>query len=319
MKQQKWDLDELNLLKTYYPITKGTQEIVEIFKNHGKERNYKSLSEKAKYLKIKKLSHKEKIDKILIESYSNSAIDVLLTKVRKYVPYINKRALIARANRLGLQRREHANLLAQKEVKIPKPSKELAWFLGSLAGDGYVSPFPNKWRIYRIRLFVTSKDFAENFGKIGKKLFGIDYFINIYKTGSNKKWKPRYACSFISKRAVEFLGDWKEYAWFKTLIERFYWILKNDSYTASFLSAYFDSDGTVIATPKRCRILIASRNEEVKKMIIKLLKILGINCISYWRAIEISRKEDVQKFARYIKSTIPYKEKKLEFLRKFYG
>ena len=54
-----------------------------------------------------------------------------------------------------------------KPFKKPRPSKNFAYFLGALSGDGYVSK-------NTLVLSVTQKDFALHFKEVGQSLFDME-------------------------------------------------------------------------------------------------------------------------------------------------
>lgn len=223
-----------------------------------------------------------------------------------------------RANRLGLNRRKYVAEMQQKKIKIPKPSTKLAWFLGVLAGDGYVSSLKDKSKSYRVLLIATNKEFVNQFAKIGKVLFGIKPNLRNYNKYKLKgKWKKYYECSFFSKAIVEFLGDWKENVWFNTLQDKFNWIWSNKYYISAFLSGFFDSDGSIRYEKETYtrRIAFAISNKNGQRVIKKMLEILGVKSKIYRNAIQIDGKENVKKLAFKIKSHILKKKNLIELMR----
>ena len=313
----KWTNNEIEILKEHYSTT-AKHDLVEIFRKTGRNRTWLSIFKKANKLGLKKITHKEAIDKILREKYSNTALEVLIKEVQKYLPYITKKALIMRANRLGLNRRKYAAKVQQKKIKIPQPSKELAWFLGVLAGDGYVSSLRDKSKTYKASLTVVSEEFVNQFSKIGKVLFGIQPRLRKYNKYKLKGiWRKYYECTFVSKAMVNFLGDWRENVWFETLTNRFNWIWDDKSNISAFLGGFFDSDGSIIYNKEKYvrRVSFAVLNKNAQTTIEKMLEELGIKCHVYWKGIQIDGKENVKKFAMHIESCISGKKRLLNLVR----
>lgn len=313
----RWKNKEIKILKEYYSTT-PKHNLITIFRKINRDRTWLSIFKKANKLSLKKITHKEEIDKILKEKYSNTSLETVLKEVKKYIPHLNKKALIMRANRLGLNRKAYATNLQQKKIKIPQPSKELAWFLGALAGDGYVSSLEDKSKSYRVLLIVTVEEFMKQFAKIGTVLFGIQPRLRNYnKYKLEGKWRKYYDCSFFSKRMVEFLGAWKENIWFKTLTCRFNWVCKNQQFISAFLSGFFDSDGSIKYNKEKYmrRISFSILDKNAQKTVKKMLGELRIKTKTYQHGIQIDGKENVKKLATYIKSYIPQKKKLLELVK----
>lgn len=313
----KWTNKEIKILKKYYAAT-PKNDLIKIFRKMDIDRTWLSIFKKANKLGLKKITYKEAIDKILREKYNNTPIQSILKEVQKYLPHINKKALVMRANRLGLTRREYNARIQQKKIKIPRLSKELAWFLGVLAGDGYVSSLKDKSKCYRALLIATSKEFVNQFAKNGKILFGIQPSLRNYNKYKLKgRWRKYYECSFTSKQMVEFLGDWKENIWFKTLTNRFNWIWNNKHYISAFLSGFFDSDGSINYNKEKYvrRISFSILNKDAKAIIKKILEELEIKPKVYKNGIQIDGKEKMKKFTVSIESCIPKKRSLLELAR----
>lgn len=313
----KWTNKEIEILNKYYSVT-AKRDLIEIFRKLDRKRTWLSIFKKANKLGLKKITHKEAIDKILREKYSNTSLEVLIKEVQKYLPNMTKKALIARANRLGLNRRRYAAKMQQKKIKIPSPSKELAWFLGVLAGDGYVSSLRDKSKTYKASLTSVSKEFVGRFVRIGRVLFGIQPSLRTYKKYKLKgRWREYHECSFISKAMVVFLGDWRENSWFETLTNRFNWVWDDKHCISAFLGGFFDSDGSIIYNKEKYvrRVSFAILNKNAQTTIEKMLGELGIKCQVYWKGIQIDGKGNVQKFAMHIESCISRKRRLLNLVR----
>jgi len=313
----RWINEEIKILKEYYPAT-PKYDLIKIFRKIDRNRTWLSIFKKANKLNLKKITHKEIIDKILKEKYSNTPLEILIKEVQKYLPDINKKALIMRANRLGLSRREYAAEMRQKKIKIPQASRELSWFLGVLAGDGYVSSLNDKSKCYRVLLIVTSEEFVSQFAKIGESLFGIQPQLRNYNKYKLKgRWRKYYECSFFSKRMVDFLGDWRENVWFRTFTDRFNWVWENKQYISAFMGGFFDSEGSIIYNKEKYtrRISFSILNKNTQKIIKKILEELGIKAKVYQKSIQIDGKVNVKKFTTNIESCIPKKKSRLGLVK----
>jgi DNA-binding transcriptional regulator WhiA len=309
-----WSTKELNLLKQNY-LKLNKQKLLELFKPFN--RSWLSIYRKAYRLDLRRPIYKEQVDRILKEKYSNTGLNTLLKEIRRILPSITDEALRARGQRLGLSRREFANLKSRKDVKLPKPSNKLAWFLGVLAGDGYVTPLKNKSNSYHVGLITISKEFATKFNRIGEKLFGIKPTWSSYKAYKlNSKWRNYYACRFLSKTLAEYFGNWYENSWPETLNSKFSWVIKDENYLANFLSGYFDSDGNIRKNYSRAyRIYIAIKKQETQIYIKNLFSKLDVKSVAYSNGLWINGFEKCTIAARYLKSCIPHKEKLLMELR----
>lgn len=313
----RWTNKETKILKKYYSIT-PKYSLIAIFRRISKNRTWLSIFKKGNKLGLKKITHKEIVDKILREKYSNTALRTLTKEVQEYIPHIKNKALIMRANRLGLSRRKYAAEMREKKIKIPQPSNKLAWFLGVLAGDGYVSSIKDKSKSYKVLLIVISEEFINCFAKTGKTIFGISPRLRKYnKYKLRGKWRKYYECYFLSKKMVKFLGDWRENAWFKTLRQRFNWVWEDKQFISAFLGGFFDSDGSIIYNKEKYarRVSFSILNKNTQTIIKKMLEELGIKPKVYWKSIQIDGKENVKKFAVLIKSCIPKKRNLLKFVR----
>ena len=195
----------------------------------------------------------------------------------------------------------------KRHIRIPKPSKELAWFLGVLAGDGCV-------RKDRAVMGTVTPDFADKFEEVGHSLFQLtprQYRIK----PKNKKHQTIIVTQFASVELSKYLGNWKSAEWVKTLENKFQWVLTKDSYKIAFLTGLFDSDGCVVITPHEHKIQINCRFPEPRQLVCDLIKSLGISCRNktpYTREhILVHRKEDSRKLARLLHSCIPLREERL--------
>lgn len=82
----------------------------------------------------------------------------------------------------------------------PRPSRNFAWFLGVLAGDGFVSKD-------LIGLSSVDREFTDKFARIGAKLFGVEPHYNLYKHDTENNWKDRHTIRFMGRNLALYLGD----------------------------------------------------------------------------------------------------------------
>lgn len=214
------------------------------------------------------------------------------------------------------------NLDAVKQPrKIPtkplKIDKNLFYILGVLKGDGSVD-----YKKYSISLDVKDKDFAIFFKNILEEWSGMKVSLNVYsKEYMQQHWKypdmnSRYSVSLSSKYVVNFLKN-INYQRVKVM---------NKRCKSLFLRGMYDSEGCVsysIKYYKKYGVIInreinLSNNDKNLLLFCKdLLNDLGIksnsivtngNCFGF----EISRKDNLIKFAKIIGISIKRKSIKLQ-------
>jgi len=201
----------------------------------------------------------------------------------------------------------------------PEPSKELAYIIGVLCGDGYVVK-PRK-NIYDIELLVKDYEFAETFSKIMAKLLNKKYMKPvIWKKGRRNLIRVYYRSkafyNWFKKQTLETLKEYIEYS---------------KEAVASFLRGLYDSEGYNY----RCkRIDLYNNDEDLLRYVQYLLeryfnitatgpyinkeaggmskKGIKVNHNNY--TIAISRKGSIQRFLNEIGFSI--KEKQLGLPRR---
>jgi len=199
-----------------------------------------------------------------------------------------------------------------------EPSKELAYIIGTIQGDGSVTKNETNHE-YIIQLGVIDKEFAITYSKAISKLLNKKY----HKPRWNKKWKKywvRYNSKaffiWYKKTEKQGLEGFKEYIEYNKNTVRYY------------LRGLFDSDGSNSGNK---RIYLLNSKERLLKYVQYLLKkyfdvkatgpylkkkagatviIKGIERnINYNHyMIEISRKKHVQKFLEEIGFSIVRKQ-----------
>lgn len=150
-----------------------------------------------------------------------------------------------------------------KEFAIPQESEDFAYFLGALCSDGWNSG-------NSIGLSVKDKEFADAFGEIGFRLFGIPFISRKIKKSHLKNHSDLYEVQFVSRGLCKWFGDVSEKAWFNNIKLGF--ISSNELFTLAFLSGYIDGDGHV-STFKY--ITIASKLDGAKQFLSELILKFG--------------------------------------------
>jgi len=179
-----------------------------------------------------------------------------------------------------------------------KISKELAYILGVVAGDGFVCKCVN--RAYIVGLSVIDKDFAYTFKKNIKKWCGYSPSVYYYKNMIRVYFYSFEAYKFIKSFDVNFLLCAKS-------IEKSF-----------FLKGFFDSEGHV---GKR-HVSIGNTNLGLVNLTRKLLIFLGIRYTKiYVKKLKdgektfyyfyVWGKENLRKFQRYVNFSIKRKIDKL--------
>jgi len=94
-----------------------------------------------------------------------------------------------------------------------EPSKELAYTIGILHGDGSVTKNESRYQ-YIVKLAVIDKEFAETFSKVMAKLLSVSYH-EPYWNEKKKKWLVKYRSKaffiWYEKTEKQGLEGFKEY------------------------------------------------------------------------------------------------------------
>ena len=229
----------------------------------------------------------------------------------KIFPDRTWRALNIKICRLGISRKQFQSEF--KNFAQPIPSTDFAWWLGALAGDGHVA-------YDRITLKVTDKDFADHFKKVGEQIFKIKSSYKKYLRQDPKiKRKLQHIVTFYSQKLSQYLGDWSWLNWDKTLKNRFPWILDRQNFIVSFLSGYFDAEGSVVCKfhKKQHKFLVkyTAQPIHIKKFLNDLLGRLGIKSKIYAQGVYIYDIQNLKKFVLIIKSSIKRKQDRLNSIK----
>lgn len=162
-----------------------------------------------------------------------------------------------------------------KQYKIPQSSKKLtkekAYILGVLCGDGYISNY--KGIGYQITLQSIDKEFINQFSEFIYKVYNLNAKESLIKS-KNLNWNDKYQSRVCSKEVFEDLQRYnKSFKTFEWRIPKD--ILKSSNeIKAKFLQGFFDSEGYV--NYKHKTLTASSANFEGIEEIKKLLDSLNI-------------------------------------------
>ena len=206
--------------------------------------------------------------------------------------------------------------------KIPNSSKKMtkkkAYILGVICGDGYLHRTKND--SYQVALQAVDKDFVLEFSNCIKNVYRLEPSftkIMIKKDNWNDKWQTRI-CS------KEIFYDILEYGMFNTSSWRIPKVIFNSSkkVKCSFIKGFFDSEGCV---DKSRKIVGVSTNKIGLKELKNLLFSLDIESNILKRKsksanrkdlfyLNITCKENIKKYSKFIGFSIKRKMLKLENL-----
>jgi len=149
-----------------------------------------------------------------------------------------------------------------------KPSRELAYILGVLLGDGTVTY--NGKNGYVVKLKTKDYTFANEFVLMLKKI-GLNPVIYTEKVSKyNKNWNDCYVVRAFSKIF---------YKWYKSLtIDDIIRIVKG--YEKDFIRGFYESEGSIWKRNdnNQLRIRIVNTNHKLMNAICSMLRELGFNC-----------------------------------------
>ena len=223
----------------------------------------------------------------------------------------SRRAIVHKANRLGLKRGQGA-----PHKRLPpsakKPSKELAWLIGYLLGDGYLT---TSWTIGMKTKDNDLKEFyIKNFRKWGKQK-REEFIISQEKGEYNDKEKKKvYICKrkwvvrVCSKEAWQFLKQFKgEPLCSLKFFPKEYWKF--------ILKGLWDAEGSISPAKGRIDISFSNSSEKILTLYEKLCLSLGYHPLKFKDGDEgkiiLCRMGEVQDFVERIGITILRKRDKI--------
>ncbi len=149
-----------------------------------------------------------------------------------------------------------------------KPSRESAYILGVLLGDGTVTY--NGKNGYVVKLKTKDHTFANEFVLMLKKI-GLNPVIYTEKVSKySKNWNDCYVVRAFSKIF---------YKWYKSLtIDDIIRIVKG--YEKDFIRGFYESEGSIWKRNdnNQLRIRIVNTNHKLMNAICSMLRELGFNC-----------------------------------------
>jgi len=169
---------------------------------------------------------------------------------------------------LGWPETKKSTLYFWKHGRIPpvakwkaEPSKELAYVIGVLHGDGNVSKSKNKsWYEYKVQLNTTDPEFTITFSKVMSRLLGVNYHEPCWSE-KEKKWLVVYQSKAF-------------YTWYKKTEEKGLegfksFIEYNRETVRYYLRGLYDSDGNNSGNK---RIRLTNSKKELLEYVQYLLK-----------------------------------------------
>ncbi len=160
-------------------------------------------------------------------------------------------------------------IIKQISENSNKLTKEKAYILGTLCGDGYTTTG------HRIGLSVIDKEFAEYFKYCLEKVYGVKCSFSIRNrefTSFSNSPKPQYVVSLVSKLVVQDLNR------YSTSFKSKEWsvpnkILNNSKeIQAAFIKGFADSEGSVRFRKGQSEITLCSGNRKSLEMVKGILK-----------------------------------------------
>ncbi len=220
----------------------------------------------------------------------------------------------------------------RKKIQNPRQSRDYAWFLGVMAGDGS-STYGDNTTNNAIRLTVTSEEFRNEFARKGQELFGLEARgYKIFISEINPNWKDTYYAGFNSANLVDLLGDFRSDKWVDTIKNKHLWVTDKQGFIWGFLSGYFDSEGSVSNPYKlrrkakngyETRIRFATAYRNAAEFTVNLLNRVGIKSYIEKSAskregissVTFTKLEYMKRFSENVYSFVQEKEERLKFYR----
>ena len=149
---------------------------------------------------------------------------------------------------------------------------EKAYILGVLCGDAWIS-----LKNYHVGLRVIDLDFAEEFQKNIKIVYGLDSKIRIFKPGK-ENWSNQYVVQINSKLLCEDIVSYGNFNTDNWRVPKEIFESNDIKMIGNFLRGFYDSEGHV--NPKEYVLKATSSNKEGFLDILNLLRKLGIHYIT---------------------------------------
>jgi len=195
----------------------------------------------------------------------------------------------------------------QKHI-IPASSKvltkEKAYMMGVLCGDGYLCYIPEK-RLYQISLEATDKEFVEKFAECLYKVYGIKIdvdYVPVRILDWSDKFRARLCCKVACEDLLRYDTTYKTFEW------KIPGCIKESTLEiiAEFIKGFADSEGGVDKGTRR--IGMSSVNKEGLEEIKLLLELFGIRSKVKSKSkkykkgfvLRIQDRKSIEKFAKVI-------------------
>lgn len=192
---------------------------------------------------------------------------------------------------------------------LPEPSEDFAWFVGVLCSGGYCTGKQTEFG-----LGVTSKEFRDEFGRVGNKIFELTpHFRFTELSKKNVNHQDQFECWFASKKVCEWLGDFRTWVWADTINQKYKWISDNEKFVWAFLSGFFDGNGTLRKYEKICReVGFAVMPDNGKLLIKEMLSKVDVHCRFSKTEVLVERLFDIQTMAKNMKLVVKHKKERLK-------
>lgn len=145
-------------------------------------------------------------------------------------------------------------------------TKEKAYVLGVLCGDGYIS------RGYRVGLEACDKEFVEYFQQCLERT----YVLKTSRSERIRVKKPHYIVYLVAKLVVEDLEKYCSFGSRDWQIPKEI-IVSNMELKSAFIQGFCDSEASVRYRKGSCEISIYSKNKQGLRKLRQLLGTFGIN------------------------------------------
>lgn len=189
------------------------------------------------------------------------------------------------------------NYTTRKQIKYPKPSGQLAEFVGIFLGDG---SFGGKYQIVISWNHKCEHDYARYIQRMVRNLFGVE---------SKKRIRKQYGSAEIVISSSNLVDQIRKLTGIKAAKAKNSfklpaWLSGNRRYRIGFLRGLFDSEGCIYrhkyysnATPySYAKIAVTNYCDKILSIFQEFLKSLGIDSVKYRNRIHIYSDKDTKRF-----------------------
>lgn len=176
-----------------------------------------------------------------IERFRNGEIDSISTndQLIERFGYQRRSSIYPTLNKVGLIK-ERRFLLEVSILERLKPSSELAWLLGVLAGKGNVGTDDGE-------ISLASKDqlLLKQFQSTGERVFKLNPSTRPQRINKGIRNFENTIVEFNSTVLARGIGDMRREKWPATIIDKHPWVIKNSNLTWKFIEGFFEVNGGV--------------------------------------------------------------------------